>query len=89
MIHRMLDTDKWAKWVHIAEHEAALAKQKAMEQQAVMQQLSPAGGSQGESGVQSKQSGPSFGAEKSSPLQSASPLKQEAKTPLNSMTNKK
>lgn len=88
MIHRMLDTDKWAKWVHIAEHEAALAKQKAMEQQAVMQQLSPAGGSQGESGVQSKQSGPSFGAEKSSPLQSASPLKQEAKTPLNSMTNK-
>lgn len=85
LVHRMLDTDKWAKWVHIAEHEDALAKQKAQMQ---AQQLSPDSGASAQNGVQSKTNGPSFGAERSSPLQSASPLKQEAKTPLNSMTNK-
>lgn len=88
MIHRMLDTDKWAKWVHIAEHEDALAKQKAQQQQAQMQQLSTGSGAQPQTGVQSQQSGPSFGAQKTNPLQAASPLKQEAKTPLNSITNK-
>lgn len=85
MIHRMLDTDKWAKWVHIAEHEDALAKQKAQQAQA---QLSTPSGTSPQQGVQSQQTGPSVNQERKNPLEAASPLKQEAKTPLNSMTNK-
>lgn len=87
LIHRMLDTDKWAKWVHIAEHEDALAKQKALEQQQMQAQLSTGNSSQSpNSAVQSKptRSNP----QRTNSLQAASPLQQEVKTPLNSMTNK-
>lgn len=82
MIHRMLDTDKWAKWVHILEHEEALAKQKAAEQQQA-QMEAPS-----ESGVQSPQTGGTTNKQRKDPMQAASPLKQEAKTPINKMTKK-
>lgn len=70
-IHRMVQPKTWAVWFHIAEHEEALAKQQAMEQQmAQMEQ---------ETGGSAK-----VGAEKSSPMGAAAPLKHEARTNLNS-----
>jgi len=80
----------WVKWVHIAEHEDALAKQKAQAQTQMLQQGQPPQQQQAPGMVQSSQTGntPKFGQERSNPLQAASPLKQEAKTPINSMTNK-
>lgn len=72
MIHRMLDTDKWAKWVHIAEHEEALAKQNAMAQQMMSPEM---GGSIDTSRAMG---------ERGNPMEATAPLKQESKTPLNS-----
>lgn len=78
-IHRMMQTDEgestWAKWIHIAEHEEALAKQQA---QAMMMETAEPQGAMGQQ-PQSK-----MGAEKNSPMGAASPLKAEAKTSLTS-----
>lgn len=69
--HRMVQPKTWAVWFHIAEHEAALAKQK--EQEMAQQQMM---GSEGmvESGQQVN-----VGTEKRSPLAAAAPLKTETK----------
>lgn len=76
-IHRMMQTDEgestWAKWLHIAEHEEALAKQQA---QAMMMETADTQGAMGQQ-PQSK-----MGAEKNSPMGAAAPLKAEAKTSL-------
>jgi hypothetical protein len=66
--HYMVQPKTWATWLHIAEHEEALAKQKKEEQMA----------QQGM--VESGQAGSiNVGAEKRSPLAAASPLKTETK----------
>lgn len=70
-IHRMVQPKTWATWMHIAWHEEELAKQQAQEQ-AMLQSEQEMGGK------------PQVGAAKKSPMGAASPLKQEAKTPLNS-----
>lgn len=72
MIHRQLDSDKWAKWVHILEHEDALAKQKAME----AQQMQEEGGTM-------EQTGSRVNKERGNPQEATASLKQEIKTPLN------
>lgn len=72
-IHRMVQPKTWATWTHILEHEDALAKQQA---QAMMEQKAA---SEGTSGVAPK---PQMGVEKKSPMEAASPLKQEARTSL-------
>jgi hypothetical protein len=68
-MHMMVQPKTWATWFHIKEHQDMLAEQKAQEQQMAMQQqtASPLGG-KGQ-----------IGAEKSSPLAQASPLKTEIK----------
>lgn len=65
--HYMVQPKTWATWLHIAEHQEALAKQKQMEQQAMLE-------SQGTEGTSTN-----VGAEKRSPMAAASPLKTEIK----------
>lgn len=66
-VHYMVQPKTWATWLHIQEHEEALAKQVAMQQQqAMLEQESPAGGL-------------NVGTEKRSPMAAASPLKTETK----------
>ena len=72
-VHRMVQPKTWACWMHIQWHEDELAKQKAQEQQQLMLE------SQATQGA----SAPKMGAERSSPMGAAAPLKQEAKTSLN------
>lgn len=66
--HYMVQPKTWATWLHIQEHEEALAKQKAMEQQQAMLD------SQGTQGTKVN-----VGTEKRSPMAAASPLKSEIK----------
>jgi len=68
--HMMVQPKTWATWFHIAEHEKMLAEQKQQEQQMAMQQQ------MGSSSLGGKGK---IGAEKSSPLAQASPLKTEIK----------
>lgn len=68
--HSMVQPKTWAVWLHLQEHEDALAKQQAMQQQQAMLDSSQTG-TQG--------STLNVGAEKRSPLAAASPLKTEIK----------
>lgn len=74
-MHKMVQPKTWAVWYHIAWHQDLLAKQKQQEQQIAKEQMQGAspGGALGGKGK--------VGAEKSSPMAQASPLKTE-------MTNK-
>ncbi len=71
-IHRMVQPKTNATWFHIAAHEDMLAKQKKQEQLML----------QSEQTWQSSAK-PQVGAEKSSPMGAAAPLKHEARTPVN------
>lgn len=64
--HMMVQPKTWATWYHIAWHEQLLAKQKKQEQMMMSQETSLGGKGK-------------IGAEKSSPLAQASPLKTELK----------
>lgn len=67
--HMMVQPKTWAMWFHLEAHQQELAKQKALEQQAMQNQvLDSAGGQNGKIKV---------GAEKQSPQAAASPLKAE------------
>jgi hypothetical protein len=68
--HSMLQPKTWALWFHLAEHEKALAEQKAQEQ--MMQQQEMMGGPGSSLGGKGK-----VGVEKQNPLSQASPLKTE------------
>jgi len=70
--HYMVQPKTWATWLHIMEHEEMLAEQKAQEQEMMQQEMQ--GSSLGGKGK--------IGAEKSSPLAQASPLKTELKNKL-------
>lgn len=72
--HHMVQPKTWATWLHIMEHEEALAEQKAMEMQQAQMEMQ--GAQEGSLGGKGK-----VGAEKSNPVSAASPLKTE-------MTNK-
>lgn len=81
--HYMVQPKTWATWLHIQEHEDALAKQKQQEMPAAQQQAqqsatSAMGGASGGSGPKVN-----VGAEKRSPLAAASPLKTEIKPTTN------
>lgn len=67
--HQMVQPKTWATWYHIAWHEELLSQQKAQEQAMMQQEMQ--GASLGGKGK--------IGAEKSSPLAQASPLKTEVK----------
>lgn len=75
-IHRMVQPKTWATWFHIAEHEEMLAKAKAMVQS---EQASVSAGNSSQK--------PQPGAERSSPMGAAAPLKQEAVTTLSNKNN--
>lgn len=74
-VHHMVQPKTWATWYHIAWHEELLSKQKAMEQQMMQQQQVQ----QAQKSTQPNNLGGKgqVGAEKSSPLAQASPLKTE------------
>ena len=72
--HSMLQPKTWALWFHLAEHETALAEQKAQEQMMAQQEMMGGQPSSGSLGGKGK-----VGAEKSSPLSQASPLATEMK----------
>lgn len=72
--HRQLSEPTWEMWVHIAEHEEALAKQQQMQQQQAQMQ----GAQQGGQGAQK----PMVGKEKGSPMANASPLKTEMQSSI-------
>lgn len=76
-MHHMIQPTTWAMWYHIAMHEELLAQQKAQEQ-AMMQQQALGASPPGALGGKGK-----VGAEKSSPLAQASPLKSEIKPTTN------
>lgn len=79
-IHRMLTPKTWASWFHMAEHEKMLAEQKAQEQQAQQMAMQQQAQKQGGQSPPSPMGGKGkVGAEKSSPLAQASPLKTEIK----------
>lgn len=95
--HNMIAPGKrtWALWFHIAEHEKALAEQRAMEQQAqqialqqaqidLQSQMQPAGSdvapsTGGSQGIRAR-------SESRSPVAAASPIKAETK-PSNNLTS--
>jgi len=83
--HQMLQPKTWALWFHLAEHEKALAEQKAQEMQA--QQIAM---QQQQMQLQSKMQPPvnqiNVGAEKRSPVAAASPLQSEM-NPSNNLTS--
>jgi len=82
-IHSMLQPKTWALWVHIYEHQEALAKQKQQQQQEAMAmaqgtpQETPIGENKVEPG------GPQMGGERQSPMDATSPLKTETKSEIN------
>jgi hypothetical protein len=81
-IHNMVQPKTWALWYHLAEHEQKLAEQQAQQQQAAQAQMQEQGASaQGPAGHLQ------VGAERSSPMGAAAPLKSEAKTSMNSKSN--
>lgn len=73
--HHMVQPKTWATWLHIMEHEELLNEQKLQEQQMAQQEMMGAGppalGGKGK-----------VGAEKSSPMSAASPLKTEMQNSL-------
>lgn len=79
-IHNMLQPKTWAAWLHIQEHEEALAKKQAEEQQMMQQEMQGAG----QSAASGQKPAQKQGVEKSSPKEATSPLKSASKTPLNS-----
>ncbi len=80
-IHRMVQPKTWATWFHIQEHEEALAKQQAQQQQMAMAEQSQSSNP--------TQPGIQPGAQKpaTSPMAAAAPLKGNATTPMNSNSN--
>jgi len=90
-IHNMVQPKTWATWYHIAEHEAALARQQEQERQMQMEMgVAKAGGMEGakKGGVlQSKETGQRPPApvnkNKESTMGASAPLKEDAKTPTN------
>lgn len=75
-IHYQVQPKTWATWVHIQEHEEALAKQQAQAQQQAMLESAPTG--------QSPSQPPGQGPMKSNtPQQAAAPLVGQAATPMN------
>jgi len=82
-IHRMVQPKTWATWFHIQEHEEALSKQQAQQQQMQQMQQAEQAGQMG----QPSTPGASSGGSPSSPMAAASPLKENAVTPMNSNSN--
>ena len=79
--HYQVQPKTWATWIHIAEHQQALAQQLAQQQQQAMLETSGATPTQpGASPAPMQASGqmPS-----NNPMQAASPLQPEAATPMN------
>jgi len=72
-IHRMVQPKTWSAWMHIFEHEEALAKQQA---QVMMESTMGA--------AETPAKTPPMGAERKSPMGATAPLKQEAKTTMTS-----
>ncbi len=76
--HMQVQPKTWATWIHIAEHQQALAKQIAQQQQQAMLESQPSGASQSPIGQQG-------GAMPSNtPMQAAAPLNGAAATPMSS-----
>ena len=69
--HHMVQPKTWATWLHIMEHEELLNEQKLQEQQIAQQEIMGGGASPPLGGAGK------VGAEKSSPIAQASPLKTE------------
>lgn len=74
--HRMLQPKTWTAWMHIQEHEDALAKQQAQQQQMAIAQQS-----------QSPNPTAATGQGNINPMAAASPLKDAVKTSMNSNSN--
>lgn len=72
-IHYQLQPKTWATWFHIEEHQQALAKQIAMQQQQAMLESPQPGNTPASNSP----------ATNNSPMQAASPLQAEAATPMN------
>src|SRR3990167_10842000 len=71
-MHRMVQPKTWATWYHIDWHEKLLAQQKQQEMQMQQQQMQEMQGQAPPGALGGKGK---VGAEKSSPLAQASPLK--------------
>lgn len=69
--HMMVQPKTWATWIHIHEHEEALAKQQAQQMMAEQQAGAETGGAAKPGQV---------GAEKKSPMAASAPLKTETKS---------
>jgi hypothetical protein len=78
--HYQVQPKTWAVWFHIAEHQQALAKQVAQQQQQAMLESQPTG-APGASPSTPGQSGGQMPS--NNPMQAASPLQAEAATPMN------
>lgn len=72
-VHMMLQPKTWAAWLHIQQHEEALAKQVAQQQQQAMLESQPTGGAMTGSGPMPSNSSSA----------AAAPLKGNAATPTN------
>lgn len=72
-IHNMIPPGQrtWAMWFHLSEHEKMLAEQKQQEMMAQQMQAMP------QQGASNKPNKVNIGAERSNPLESTAPLKQE------------
>ncbi len=77
-MHYQVQPKTWAVWFHIHEHQQALAKQVAMQQQAAMLESGQ------QSGAPPTMSGQSGAMPSNSPMAAASPLQAEAVTPMSS-----
>lgn len=75
-VHYQVQPKTWATWMHIQEHEEALAKQQAQQQQQAMLESAQ----QGTPAAAPGQSGPM---PSNSPSAAAAPLKANAATPMN------
>ena len=76
-IHYQVQPKTWAVWFHIAEHEQALAKQLAQQQQQAMMEGTTGNGSPAPMQASGQM-------QSNSPMQAASPLQAEAVTPMSS-----
>lgn len=73
-IHHMVQPKTWATWFHLQAHEEALAKQQQQQQMLQSQEMAAGSGGQSQQGA-------------TSPMAAASPLKDNAVTPMNSNSN--
>lgn len=81
--HYQVQPKTWAVWFHIAEHQQALAKQVAQQQQAAMVESQSTGASKSTSGQSPAPMQASGQMPSNSPMQAAAPLQAQAATPMN------